>query len=779
MSIKKTYFLIFILFIFFSLDLFAQKNEISISGFVRDSTSGEDLIGTNILLYKDSINVNQPPFRGAATNTFGFYAIPNIPRGIYFLIIRNIGYKTLVKKIDITSLEKSYQYNFMMIPENIKLKEVVVEGKKGQEINPSTFEINPDILKKLPSLSGEANPFKVLQMLPGVQVANDISSGLYIRGGSPDQTLTLVDGAIVYNPSHLGNFASTFNSDAIQSIKLIKGAFPAEYGGRLGSVLDIKLRSGTKEKEKGKVSLGLLNSGIEVEGPINKYVTYMFSGRKMYYDQIQNSFLKSNIIPRYNFSDFNGKITITSSESNVTTLSGMISTDNLYNPTNSSGIDYNIQWKNALANLTWMHINSKSLFIYGSISYIDYEFKSVLEDNTPQSTANDYYALSKLRDVYTNINSEIHWAKKYKLKVGTEIAFHDYSLIYSNFYDRLIEPTLNGLPDIFAIEGALYVQNEGKITDWLSANIGARGYYFKSKSFFSLEPRVSFKFLVNDNLSFTAAYAIAHQFLHLIIRNDISLPTDLWYPSSEKIQPSKAAQYVGGIDYNLFNHQYIFTLEGYYKSMDNLYEFKNDIRYNLGDPIENLFTVGKGESYGLELFVQRTTGKISGWIGYTLSWTRRKFDYLNAGKVFYPRYDRRHDVSLVLAYNINEAWSIGLGWIFESGQGFTLPTGQYQFQSIGVNDQTSLQFNYTGRNAFRLAPYHKLDLNVTYKFKVNNLGFETYLNIYNVYDRKNPFALYSTYSNLPGQNGSVTYSPTIKQITLFPFIPTVGITIKF
>ncbi len=775
MNASKIYCFISSLIIFSSINIFSQTGDVTISGFVRDSTSGEALTGTNILLYKDSVNLDLPPFRGIATNAYGFYALPKLPDGTYYLIARSIGYKTLIEKLKVTILSGRVQFNFNLIPESIKLKEVVVEGKKVQEINTSTIEVDPGILKKLPTLSGEVDLFKILQTLPGVKVASDISSGLYIRGGSPDQTLTLVDGVIVYNPAHLGNFASTFNSDAIQSIRLIKGAFPAGYGSRLGSVLDIKLRSGTKEKERGKINLGLINSNFMIEGPLNSSTTYMVSGRKMYYDAVQNAFFKSNIVPRYNFYDLSGKFTITSSESDVYSLSGLISSDNLYNPSNSGGNDYNIQWKNALANFTWMHISSSSLFILGSLSYIDYEFQSILDDKTPGTTANNYFALSKLRDVYADISAEIYWAKNYKLKLGTEAALHDYSLIYSNFYDPQIETTLSSLPDKYATEASLYIQNEGKITDWLNSNIGVRGYYFSSNKYFSLEPRLSLQLLINDNLSFTAAYAIAHQFLHLIIRNDISLPTDLWYPSSENVQPSKSSQYVAGLNYNLFNKQYIFSIEGYYKSMNNLYEFRNDIKYNLGDPIENILTNGKGESYGLEFFANKTTGNFTGWIGYTLSWTRRKFDDLNAGKIFYPRYDRRHDFSLVLAYDFNDDWSAGLSWIYETGQGFTIPTGQYQFETGGLNNQNLLQFNYTGRNEFRLAAYHKLDLNVTYKFNWNKLSFETYLNLYNVYNRKNPFALYTTYDK-SAVGASI---PRLNQISLFPFIPSVGITIKF
>lgn len=781
MSLLKKYIVFSAIIFLFSINIHAQSGNVIVSGFITDSTSGEALIGTNILLYKDSINTNLPPLRGAATNNYGFFALPNLSKGNYFIIVRNIGYKTLIEKFNIALTSGRVQMNFSLPSENIKLQEVIVKGKKKDEVISSTIDIDPNILNKLPSISGSVDLFKILQSLPGIKVANDISAGLYVRGGSPDQNLTLVDGVIIYNPTHLGNFSSTFNSDAIQSIRLIKGAFPAEYGGRLSSVLDIKLRSGTKEKEKGKISLGVLTSNFMFEGPLGTKTTYMFSARKMYYDFLENNFMKSQIIPRYNFYDLNTKITYTSTESNIFTISGLYSNDNIYNPGNSNGIDYTIGWKNAMADLKWLHVNSKSLFIVGSLSYTDYEFSSILQDNTSDASANNYYSVSKLRDLYAKMNSEIYWSDNNKLKAGAEFAFHDYSLIYSNFYDPLIEPTLSSNPDILATEAAMFVQNEGKIFNWLKTNIGVRGYYFKSKKYFQLEPRLSAQFILSDNLSLNAAYAIAHQFLHLVIRNDISLPTDLWYPSSDQVEPSKSTQYVLGMDYSLFNRQYLFSVQGYYKKMDNLYEFKNAITYKLGDPIYELFTKGQGEAYGVEFFFNKTVGNLFGWVGYTLSWTKRKFPDLNLGKVFYPRYDRRHDISIVAGYKFNNNWSVSMNWIFSTGQGYTVPDGQYQFTPIGVNEDLSLQYNYTSRNAYRLPSYHKLDVSANYNFKFNNLSIDTYLTLYNVYNRKNPFAIYATHENIPGSSTDPgSYGITqLKQISLFPFIPSLGITVNF
>ncbi len=778
MKIYRLYYITFLILFSIQGNVCGQTGEATINGFVRDSVSGEALIGTNILLYKDSITVNKPPFRGAATNSYGFYSLPKLSKGPYYLIARNIGYRTSAQKINIAISKGRLQLDINMVPQNIKLKEVIVEGKKKPEINPGIIELSPDILKKLPSINGGINLFKALELLPGIKTESEISSGLYVRGGSPDQNLTLVDGVIIYNPSHLGNFASTFNSDAIQSVRLIKGAFPAEYGGRLSSVLDIKLRSGTKERNKAELGIGLINSHLTLEGPLSSNSTYLISGRKMYYDFVQKQFIKSSFIPRYNFYDFNSKIIIKASKSSIYTLSGLYSNDNLYNPSGSSGINYNIGWKNIMADFTWLYINSKSFFVNNSLSFIDYEFQSLLQDNTSNAAANNYYSVSKLRDFDIKTSAEFNWINDNTFKMGYDITYHDYFLIYSDIYDPLLDPTLSSLPDITSLEASIYFENTGKITNWLQTNIGMRGYYFKSKKFLSVEPRLSARFLINENLSVDAAYAIAHQFLHLIVRNDISLPTDLWYPSSDKVSPSKSTQYVAGINYDALNRQYMFSIEGYYKNMKNLYEFKNSTSYRIGEPISDLFTEGEGEAYGIEFFANKTTGNLSGWIGYTLSWTRRKFSELNNGKIFFPRYDRRHDISVVLAYKFNDNWNAGLTWTYATGQGFTMPTGQYQFQTIGIANQSELQFNYTGRNSYRLPPYHKLDLNFSYTFHWSDNEAKIYLNLFNVYNRQNPFAYYPTTENVTGNSGNQQVTE-LNQISLFPFIPSIGINVKF
>lgn len=779
----KKIFFIYCLFICFGSAGIAQKSDITITGFVTDAKTGEELISATILLFRDSLNFNAPPYRGTISKNHGFFALPKIKEGIYYLITRSIGYKTFVREIDLSVKNPSLIYNIALQPENIQLPEFTVKGEHGKEINLSKIDISYDLMKKLPSLSGELDVFKSLTLLPGIKAESEMSAGLYVRGGSPDQNLTLVDDAVLYNPSHLGNFSSTFNSYAVQNIRLIKGAFPAEYGGRLSSVLDIKLRSGTKERNKGILGVGFINSFCVLEGPITENSTYIISGRTMYYDFFQDNFNKSSISPRYNFSDLNAKINFNKSDSDIFSLSAVYSEDNINNPADEKNINYNIGWNNTSFTFNWLKINSKSLLINNSVSYVNFKTKSILIDKTNSATGSDYFSSSNLQDIFVKSSVELNWNKDNVFKTGIELAFHNYKLIYSDKYDELLESDPNSGTSTITNEAAMFFQNEWDVYGNLRTNFGGRLYYFRSQKYFRFEPRFTVTYFINEALNLTASYSTAHQFLHLILRNDISLPTDLWYPSDSKIEPCKANQYSFGLNANFWDRNYLLSVEGYYKDMENLYEFSPSANYFPGDDIGSLFTKGKGEAYGAEFFINKTEGDFTGWIGYTLSWTRRLFNNLNAGRIYFPRYDRRHDISVVLSYSVSDNLKLSGTWCFASGQGYSVPTSQYKFEKIGPSNINELQLNYPGRNSYKLADYHKLDISVNYSFKWGALPFEAYLTLYNVYNRSNPFAVYIGTSGITknGTGGTVTsYSGLrLKQITLFPFTPAFGISVKF
>ncbi|MFA6598441.1 MAG: TonB-dependent receptor [Ignavibacteriaceae bacterium] len=752
----------------------AQTKENSISGLIKDAVTGEILVGANIVLYKDSIKATDQHYKGTTTNIHGFYVFPNLPKGNYYLIARYIGYKPTIKEVSGLK-SNTVHFNIDLIPGEIQKEEVLVIGKKSDKSLISNLDVSPELLSKLPSLSGETDLFKLLQMLPGIKTASELSGGLYVRGGSPDQNLTLVDGLTIYNPSHIGNIASTFNSDAIQEIRLIKGAFPAEYGGRLSSILDIKLRSGTKERNKGTIGLGLINAFFTLEGPISGNSTYMISGRDMYYDKWQDNLNQNSNIPRYNFSDLNSKINYVVSEENIFSISAMYSKDNLYSPESSKDLNYSTGWDNLCVGLNWLHINSRSGLLTSSLSVTNYGFRSLILNNSSEDITDNFFSSSRLRDYNLKQNFELHLNEIHTLKTGIDLTLHQYDLRYSTAYDPLLETDPYAGDNFYSLEGALYFQAESQLTSRLKLNTGVRLYYFGERKYFNAEPRLEFSYALTENTFIKSAYAVTHQYLHLIVRNDVSLPTDLWYPSTKKILPGSSDQYVFGIDQYFGGQDYLLSLESYYRNMDNLYEYKNSSQLNSSKgTVEDQLVKGKGEAYGVEVFFNKKAGSISGWVGYTLSWTRRKFDDLNNGKIFYPKYDRRHDLSFVLSYNINDNWSTGLTWTYASGQRYSLPPGQYMFNEISPGTGSNIYIDYSELNNAQFPAFHKMDLNLTYKCSLFNLPFEIYLNIYNLYNRQNPFAQFVSKES---ENGNTAVK--VKQLVLFPIIPTVGFNFKF
>jgi outer membrane receptor for ferrienterochelin and colicin len=624
----------------------------------------------------------------------------------------------------------------------------------------------------LPSLSGEIDIFKSLQLLPGVQVASELSNGLYIRGGSPDQTLTLVDGMVLYNPSHLGNFTSTFNSNALQDIKLIKGAYPAEYGGRLSSVIDIKLKSGQKEKSKGSIGVGTINSFMTLEGPLTDSSTYILSARTMYYDAILKTFNKDSNIPRYNYFDVNSKLTYNLKNNNNISLSFVYSNDDLYDSKSTNNYNYDIAWQNSALNLNWLKILNTSIFTNTTLSIINYEFETNLSDNGNSVSSSNFFANSSLTDVSLKSIAELRWNSENIAKGGISLTYHTYDVLFSNYYSYALENSQNDGEDV--VEISYFVQNESNFDEIFKMNLGTRVNYYIGQDDILIAPRLSFSYALAHYLTLKTGVSKTFQFIHLLTRNDKSLPTDLWYPSNEYMQPSESWQYVFGIEANINNNEFLISLEGYYRDMKHLYEFKNNANYNPFETLKEQITEGEGEAYGVELFLNKRLGLVQGWIGYTYSWTNRKFSEINNGKIFRPRYDRRHDISLALTYEITKNLNIGISWVYSAGERVTMPNGQYLFQSVAPDNSFNINLNATERNGYALPDYHKMDINLTYSFTFINMSLETYLNIYNVYNQYNVFSYYITYKE---NNG--TQTPIINQITMFPFLPTLGVKINF
>lgn len=750
----------------------------TISGTVVEKGSKEVVVGATVALHRDSLVPGRKPVRGAYTNRYGFYSISGIEPGTYAVIVTSVGYAPYVTAVTVTDEEQQTSIDVEMRPKDIRGTEVVVTAERASTAleRQSVITIAPSFIKEMPAIGGEVDVFRVLQLLPGVKSASELSAGLYIRGGSPDQNLVLLDGVTVYNPSHLGGFLSSFHADALRDVKLMKGAFPAEYGGRLSSVIDITMKEGNAERIKGSGSVSMIASGLQIDGPIDSTTTFMISGRRFYLDLLVGlasmAFSDQGDIPQYYFYDLNMKLNKRLGPNDRLFLSGYFGRDVLASGTDTTG-SFDIGWGNATANLRWAHIINPEMFTSTSLIYTDYSFGTEISSRDFQTSRETSFGVrSRIRDL--TLRSELQWSASgdHLVKTGLDVTRHNF---LSSVGGSLIEIDTSFIRagDIVSIDAALYLQDEWTISDVLRANLGGRLYWFQQGGWVRFEPRASMSYDLTESSSLTGSFAIAHQFLHLIVRNDVSLPTDVWFPSTSQIQPSRSVQGVLGYQTTFEDNAWRFTAETYYKTMENLYEYRDDAEFTLGVPLESQFTSGSGLAYGLELFLQRQLGDLTGWIGYTLAWTERTFPELNGGKTFTPRYDRRHDVSIALQYRIGETWRLGATWQYATGAAYTVPSAQYL---TGETGWANTQDYFTDRNAFRIAAFHKMDVNLINEFTMFDLPWEFSINIYNVYNRRNPFALYTS---MERDNASGEYVKKFKQITLFPIIPTVGLRFSF
>ena len=780
MTYKLFMWIVFLILIMPCTSLYSQQSAISISGIISDSLSGETLIGATITISKEN---NPKIISGTYSNKFGFFSIPSVIPGSYIISCSSIGYST--KTIPIELKKDNIRIDISLMNRTSKTKEITVTAQKEQASIQSlnTVELSKDFLKQMPSIGGETDVFRVLQLMPGIKSASELSSGLYVRGGSPDQNLILLDGVIVYNPSHLGGFLSTFNSDALKDIRMIKGGFPAEYGGRLSSVLDLTMREGTKEHISGSAGISMISSRLTVEGPINDESTFMISGRRMYFDVLTSLISKelSDNTPQYYFYDINAKINYKLGMNDRLFVSGYFGRDVLSEPklASNEGTTFGLDWGNSTLNARWMHIFSPTLFTNFSAIYTDYNFSTLFgqrSGNDTNSTQFNFSSLSKIRDYTFRGEAQYFAYDNHTIKCGFEAIHHKFTANATDSIDTSQGDLLLRANTQQALEIALYAQDEWKIQDNWMMNAGGRLYYFQNGNYLQFEPRISTQYFLADNLHIHASYARAHQFLHLIVRNDISLPTDLWFPSTENIKPSMADQVTSGIEYRTDDKTWKFTIDGYYKEMSNLYEYKDTASFTLGLPLEQQFTSGNGTSYGMEVFINKQIGSLTGWIGYTLSWTNRTFAELNRGRTFFPRYDRRHDISVALSWKLGSSWQLGATWVYGTGQAYTMPTSKYVIPDFTGNNGIRTAYDFSERNGYRLPSFHKLDLNFIHLFSWFGLPMQFSINIYNAYNRLNPFAQYITDEYDPATNTNKT---VVKQVTLFPFIPTFGLSATF
>lgn len=773
------------------------EGKYTISGFVNEKGSKELLVG---------VPINIPEIKnGTTTNPFGFYSITLPSMDSITLVFSYIGYSPVVKRMKI---DKDISLNIDMEPSAKFMKEfeVVAEqiAKQSQTTQMSKIDIPIEQIKDIPALLGEKDVLKILQLMPGVQKGGEGSAGFYVRGGGADQNLIILDDAPVYNAFHLFGFFSLFNGDALKSVELIKGGFPARYGGRLSSVLDMRMKEGNKEKFAVECGIGIVASRLTVEGPLKKgKSSFLVSARRTYIDLLIAPIIAAanqGSTGGYYFYDYNAKLNYDFGEKNRLYLSGYFGKDKFYfkEKYEDNTFSGSLGWGNATATARWNHLFNSKLFSNTSAILSDYKFLTKAEEKigTDPMFSLKYY--SGIRDYGIKFDLDYHPNLKHYIRGGLMSTYHLFTVQALTLRDGTnTDGNINKKTTTEGIESAVYIEDDYKISPKLKTNFGIRfsHFYTEGKNYFKPEPRISASYNIKEDLALKASYADMNQYIHLISNTGIGLPTDLWVPATKNLSPQSSKQWATGIAKDLLKKNLAVSVEGYYKQMDHVLGFKEGASF-LGvesNPDENdtqsfnwekNVTNGKGWSYGAEFLIQRKSGKLSGWIGYTLSWTQFQFDSLNFGKKFYAKYDRRHDLSVVAIYKLkkentdtgNDGITVSGTWVYGTGNAITLPISSYTAPTHNPgNNQNQWHYDgyseYTDKNAFRMAPYHRLDFGIQFH-KTKKHGVRTWeLSVYNAYNRKNPYFYYIT----PTSSGS----NVLKQISLFPFLPSVSYNFKF
>lgn len=761
--------------ILFSAPLLAQEN-FTVSGTVKLKSTGETVIGATIRSGKT----------GTVSNEYGFYSL-TLPKGKNTLEVSSIGQEA--KKVDV-NLEKNIILNVSLEDASQNMGEVTIKATaSGRSISGTQMgveRLSTAEIKNIPVLMGERDLMKAVQLLPGIKSAGDGNSGFFVRGGATDQNLILLDEAPVYNASHLLGFFSTFNSDAIKDMTLYKGGMPAQYGGRLSSVLDIKMNDGNNQDYSVSGGIGLISAKLNVEGPIVKdKSSFLISGRRTYADVFLKLSPDSTINQnRLYFYDLNAKLNYTLGEKDRLYLSGYFGQDQL-----GVGEAFGLSWGNATGTARWNHIFNSKMFSNTSLIFSNYNYKIKL-----RAGANDFQIFSQIRD--WNLKQEFQWYanSRNSVRFGLNSIFHTLrpGEITSSATSSV---NSSALQQRYSLENSIFGTNTWKASEKFSLTYGVRltafsilgkGDFFDMneegtitdtfnykageivKTYVNPEPRLAASYEFNESASVKASYVRNVQNMHLISNSTSNNPTDKWIASTNIIKPEIADQYSIGYYKNLIDNKYELTLETYYKDMQNQIDYRNgaDIFIN-SDAIESQLLFGKGRAYGLEMQFKKKVGKWTGWVSYTLSKTERKIDGISNNEWYNARQDRTHDVSVVSTYQLNKKWTLSGNWVYYTGNAITFPAGKYT-----VNNQ--VVFYYTERNGYRMPAYHRLDLGATCVLKQTKKTLsELSFSVYNAYGRENAYTIEFRQSQSdPTRTEAV-------QTALFKFIPSVSYNFKF
>ena len=797
--------------ILLSLPLMAQRH--TISGYITDNESGERLIGASVY---DTISR-----QGVATNNAGFYTL-TLPTGTHTLQVSYVGYhSTTTRPITLTSDTTCH----IALRSSTRLEEVTVLGQQSinspQSAQMSAVDIPIAQIKNIPAIGGEVDVLKAIQLLPGVQSGSEGSAGIYVRGGGPDENLIMLDGVPLYNVSHAMGMFSVFNADAIKNVTLYKGNFPARFGSRLSSVVDVRQNDGNSAFWHGGVTVGLLAAKMNLEGPIftkaqldslkqglqpRAKTTFNISARRTYFDLflapilalVSSTNSDVTMAGGYYFYDVNAKVSHTFSDKDKLSASFYIGDDVMYvraTEKNSSEYEnfktsFRFTWGNILSAVNWEHRITPRLYSNLQLAYTRYQYKL---GQKYISTASDYdfnqsmtYA-STIHDATLQAQFDYAPSNKHDIKFGANYTYHNFQPSISNFFilqnsaDTAFQFSMDttiGQQALHGHEAGIYFEDTYSPWKWLKLNLGLRGtlYAINGKVYPSLEPRVGLRALIYKDLAFKASYSYVSQYIHLLSNTSISLPTDLWVPITKDIPPMRSMQVAAGLSYNLLN-QLEISVEGYYKYSKNLLEYKEGASF-MGSTAnwDEQVTLGNGWSYGVEILLQRNVGPVTGWIGYTWSRTMRQFDEINFGKPFHAKYDREHDLSITLQYTINKKVDLAATFIYGTGTRATLSTQTYYDPILGEYIEYEPE-----RNNFKMPDYHRLDLGANFHIPHRRSGDASRskggwlkdaehivnLGVYNAYCHWNPYLIY------PSSGGK------LYQFSIFPIMPSISYQFKF
>lgn len=785
---KKILCLLGLLLMFSSSNLIAQKN--TISGYIEDAKTGERMVGVNVVAKEVSL--------GTTSNTYGFYSM-TLPVSSYILEFSFIGYETFSISVD---LSEDAHYNVSLKTQSLELQEIVLTGEESivKRTQSSVIDVPVQQIKSMPSLLGEVDVLKAIQLLPGVQSGSEGSSGFYVRGGGPDQNLILLDGVPVYNASHLFGFFSVFNADAIKNVRLTKGGFPARFGGRLSSVLEIDMKEGNTKTFEGEGSIGLIASKLTMQGPIVKdKASWIISARRTYIDALAQPFIMASSDGGrggYYFYDLNAKVNYKISDNDRLYWSVYTGDDRFYaafsDTYDGSSDDYRFRlgWGNLTSSLRWNHLFNEKLFSNTTVTFSEYLFDIKMEEDYTYDTYNDEFEFryfQGIRDWGLKMDFDYLPNPNHYVKFGMSDTYHtflpgqmDLRAVQTE-YDESIDTSFVFSERLYSHDAYVYLEDDIKFNDRFKANIGLHASLFKvgDKNYTSLQPRFSARYLIDENWSAKISYAEMQQNIHLLTNSNAGLPTDIWVPSTDLVKPQESSQIAAALTRTLDDGVYEISLEAYYKTMDNLITYKEGSSFmSFNDWQQTIETEGEGTSYGMELFIQKKKGKTSGWIGYTLSWTNRRFDQINFGDWYSYKYDRRHDISVVLSHEFSEEFDVGLTWVYGTGNAITFPQATYWSHEDASEYNNEIEY-YGERNGTRMDAYHRLDLGANFHKEKKN-GIRTWsVGVYNAYNRRNPYFVYlGTQRQNFGMDGGSNQN-VARQVSLFPFLPSVTYNFKF